>query len=119
MKGKLKMPLRPPTVSGPLSLRNKSYVLTVEYKSFWPTFETIEYHYHEVREAAAHMAWLVAQVCGQNGKQAKRENVVTAFLFREYLRSKRLDKSLPPIAKFVRPKGRAKPEGGTPTIRID
>jgi hypothetical protein len=119
MKGRLKMPLKPPTVSGPLGLRKKSYVLQVEYKSFWPTFERLEYHYHDVREVMAHMEWLMTQVAGQNGKGAKRQNVVTAFIFFEHLRSKRLDRRLPPIAKFVRPKGRNKPAGGKSLIEID
>jgi hypothetical protein len=112
------MPVRQPQVSIALPLRPKSYILTVEYKGGWPSFISYDYHYHKLEELMKHVEWIASQMKGQNGKSAKRRNVVTGLLMRERLRSKRVDKELPPIGRFVRPKDREKPAGGKPSVNV-
>jgi hypothetical protein len=89
------MPVTQPQVSIALPLRPKSYILTVEYKGGWPSFISYDYHYHKLEELMKHVEWIASQMKGQNGKSAKRRNVVTSLLMRERLRSKRVDKELP------------------------
>lgn len=113
------MALKQSTVSGPLSLREKSYVVTVEYKGGWPAIVSYHYHYHGLSEAMKHLDWLGGQMKSQNGNTAQRKNVVLGFFLREYLRSKKLEKALAPIARFVRPKGREKPAGGELSVNVE
>ena len=98
--------------SGRLALRPKSYVVSVLYKVGWPSAERIDYHYHSLVQAAAHMSWICKQIAGQNGKNGVRHNVILETGLSECLRSKQLDKRLKPIKMFVEPKGRELPFGG-------
>lgn len=101
-----------PNTHGKLALRPKSYVVSVDYKTYFPSAECVEYNYHDFEQAAMHLAWLADQVRGQNGEDAVRRNVVMGFLLTEFLRSKKRDKEIPPIEKFTVPAGRNRPEGG-------
>ena len=103
-------------VSGKLGLRPKSYVVQVTYKSTWPSKVTFQYHYHSIEEATAHLDWVADQVRGQNGKDAKCKNVVTGYSMEERLRSKKLDKRLTPVARFIPPEDRHRPEGGVQVL---
>ncbi len=95
-------------MSGKLGLRPKSYVVQVDYK----VLGVIEYNYPSIKEATAHLDWIASQVRGQNGKDGKRKNVVLGYSLYEFLRSKKLDRRLPPVTQFVPPKDRERPGGG-------
>lgn len=104
--------MKNPATTGKLSLHPHSYVVSVDYKAYWPVGVCIEYHYHDLGQALRHVKWLGEQMRGQNGENAARKNVIMGFLLAEHLRSKKRDKKMPPIKKFVRPEGREKPAGG-------
>lgn len=95
-----------------LGKKPKTYLLRVEYRSFWPSFETIVYHYSNLEIASAHVYWLIGQIAGQNGENAIRENVVNSFALDEYIRSKKRIKEFPLLDRFFPPPGRMKPVGG-------
>lgn len=104
--------LNKPKTSGRLALRPKSYVVTVWYKSSWPSQVAFEYNYPSIEEGTAHMDWIADQMRGQNGPRGVRKNVIVGSMIVERLRSKLLDKRLPPIAEFIAPGDRKVPEGG-------
>lgn len=90
----------------------KTYKLSVEYKSFWPSFVVIDWHYSNLMSVLEHAVWLGEQIKGQNGEGAVRKNVIMSFYLEEVLCSKARNKKHPPLDKFVAPEGRNKPAGG-------
>lgn len=95
-----------------LGLKRKTYLLTVEYKGFWPFWIVIDYHYATLVAVLEHVAWLGEQVKGQNGEDGIRKNVVISFYFEEFLFSKARNKKQPPLDRFIASPGREKPLGG-------
>lgn len=92
-----------------------SYIIWVDYKTFWPLGgESEEWHYHSLEEAEKHLRFLFAQVAGQNGKNGVRKNVIRGFALAFCKKAKRTKIGTLPVSRFMRPKGRKIPDGGTP-----
>jgi hypothetical protein len=93
----------------------RTYVLLVEYRSAFYKYSH-EYQYRSLAEAGRHIRWLMGLIRGQNGKDAKRTYVISAIQLSEVSQCVAVDTAIPPVEKFIRPKGRRQAAGGKPSI---